>query len=131
MAFGKKPPKVVDLLEISNFLCKVPCTRVLTQFLAKCCKKWFFTKCHTFCNILPKIGSKPLSTVLCTKSCLFRGDRQVLVVFHQMPYFLQHFAKNWVKTLVHGTLHKKLLISRRSTTFGGFLPNAILFATFC
>ena len=26
-----------------------------------------------------------------------------------MPYFLQHFAKNWVKTLVHGTLHKKLL----------------------
>ena len=48
-----------------------------------------------------------------------------------MPYFLQHFAKNWVKTLVHGTLHKKLLISRRSTRFGGFSPNAILFATFC
>ena len=37
-----------------------------------------------------------------------------------MPYFLQHFSKNWVKTLVHGTLHKKLLISRRSTSFGGF-----------
>ena len=48
-----------------------------------------------------------------------------------MPYFLQHFAKNWVKTLVHGTLHKKLLISRRSTSFGGFSPNAILSATFC
>ena len=48
-----------------------------------------------------------------------------------MPYFLQHFAKNWLKTLVHGTLHKKLLISRRSTSFGGFSPNAILFATFC
>ena len=48
-----------------------------------------------------------------------------------MPYFLQHFAQNWVKTLVHGTLHKKLLISRRSTSFGGFSPNAILFATFC
>ena len=47
-----------------------------------------------------------------------------------MPYFLQHFAKNWVKTLVHGTLQKKLLISRRSTSFGGFSPNAILFATF-
>ena len=40
MAFGEKPPKVVDLLEISNFLCKVPCTRALTQFLAKCCKKY-------------------------------------------------------------------------------------------
>ena len=80
---------------------------------------WFFTKCHTFCNILLKIGSKPQCTVLCTKSCLFRGDRQVLVVFHQMPYFLQHFAKNWVKTLVHGTSHKKLIISRRSTSFGG------------
>ena len=53
------------------------------------------------------------------------------MVFHKMPYFLQHFAKNWVKTLVHGTLHKKLLISRRSRNFGGFSPNAILFATFC
>ena len=31
-----------------------------------------------------------------------------------MAYFLQHFAKNWVKTLVHGTLHKKLLVLRRS-----------------
>ena len=48
-----------------------------------------------------------------------------------MPYFLQHFAKNWVKTLVHGTLHKKLLVLRRSTSFGGVLPNAILFALFC
>ena len=73
---------------------------------------------------------KTLVPILCTKSCLFRGDRQVLVVFPQMPYFLQHFSKNWVKTLVHGTLHKKLLISRRSTSFGGFSPNAILFATF-
>ena len=96
------------------------------------------------------------------------------MVFHQMPYFLQHFAKNWVKTLVHGTLkkkvatfeeintfwwfftkchtfcnflqdfaknwdktlvhgtfYKKLLVLRRSTRFGGFSPNAILFATFC
>ena len=52
------------------------------------------------------------------------------MVFQQMPYFLQHFSKNWVKTLVHGTLHKKLLISRRSTSFGGFSPNAILFQHF-
>ena len=74
---------------------------------------------------------KTLVTLPCRKSCLFRGDRQVLVVFHQMPYFLQHFAKNWVKTLVHATLQKKLLISRRSTSFGGFSPNALLFATFC
>ena len=44
-----------------------------------------------------------------------------------MPYFLQHFSKNLVKTLVHGTLQKKLLISRRSTSFGG--SNALLFAT--
>ena len=42
-----------------------------------------------------------------------------------MPYFLRHFSKNLVKTLVHGILHKKLLISRRSTSFGGFSPNAI------
>ena len=53
------------------------------------------------------------------------------MVFHELPYFLQHFAKNWVKTLVHGTLHKKLLVLRRSTSFDGFSPNAILFATFC
>ena len=39
MAFGEKPPKLVDLLEISNFLSIVPCTRVLTQFLEKCRKK--------------------------------------------------------------------------------------------
>ena len=48
-----------------------------------------------------------------------------------MPSFLQHFAKNWLKTLVHGTLHKELLVLRRSTCFGGFSPNAIPFATFC
>ena len=52
------------------------------------------------------------------------------MVFHQMPYFLQDIAKNWVKNLVHGTLHKKLLVLRRSTSFGGFSQNAILFATF-
>ena len=92
---------------------------------------WFFTKWHTFCNIFLKIGSKPYCTVLCRKICLSRGDRQGLVVFHQMPYFLQHFAKNQVETLVHGPLHKKLLISRRSTSFGGFSQNAILLATFC
>ena len=92
---------------------------------------WFFTKCHTFWNLFLKIGLKPWCTVLCTRGLLFRVDRQVLVVFHQMPYFLQHFAKNWLKTIVHRTLHKKWPISRRSTSFGGFSPNAILFATFC
>ena len=39
MAFGEKPPKLVDLLEIGNFLCKVPCTRVLTEFLEKWSQK--------------------------------------------------------------------------------------------
>ena len=29
-----------------------------------------------------------------------------------MPYFLQHFAKNWVKSLVHGTLHEKFVLLR-------------------
>ena len=91
---------------------------------------WFFTKCDTFYNIFLKIGSKPQRTLLSRKSCLFRGDRQVLVVFHQMPYFLQHFSKNWVKTLLHGTLHKEFFISTRSTNFGGFSLNAIFFATF-
>ena len=83
-----------------------------------------------FLQHFSKNGSKPQCTVLCTKSCLSRGDRQVLVVFHQMLCFSQHFSKNWVKSLVHGTLHKKLLTSTRSTSFGGFSPNAILFAKF-
>ena len=83
-----------------------------------------------FATFFYKLGQNPSAQVLCTKTCLFRGDRQVLVVFHQMLYFLQLFSKNWVKNLVHGTLHKKLLISRRATSFGGFSPNAILFATF-
>ena len=51
---------------------------------------WFFTRFHTFCNIL---------------------------------------LKNWVKTPVPETLHKKLLVLKRSTPFGGFSQNAILFAT--
>ena len=29
-----------------------------------------------------------------------------------MPYFLRDFSKNWVKTLVHGTLHKSCLFQR-------------------
>ena len=40
MAFGEKPPKLVDLLEISNFLYNVPSKKVLTQLLAKCCKRY-------------------------------------------------------------------------------------------
>ena len=34
MAFCEKPPKRVDLLKTSNFLCKVPCFRVLSQTMA-------------------------------------------------------------------------------------------------
>ena len=80
-----------------------------------------------FARFFQKLGQNPSARYFATKSCLFRGDRQVLILFHQMPYFLQHFSKDWVKTLVHGASHKKLLISRRSTSFGGFSPNAIPF----
>ena len=55
--------------------------------------RWFFNKCHTFCNILLKIGSKPQCTVLCTKRCLFRRDREVSVVFHQISYFFNILLK--------------------------------------
>ena len=89
---------------------------------------WFFTKSHTFCNILLKIGSKPYCMVLCTKSGLFRGDRHVLLVFHQMPYFLQHFAKNWVTTLLHGTLQKKVAYFEEIDTFCWFFTKC---DTFC
>ena len=123
--FAKYCQKLGQNPSARNFALKVAYFEEIDKF------RWFFTKHHTFFNILLKIGSKPQCTVLCTKKCLFRGDRQVSVFFYQMPYFLQHFAKNQVKTLVHGTLHKKLLISRSWTSFGGFSPTAILFAAFC
>ena len=134
-SFGSFSPNPILFATFCSKLGQNPSARYFTQKVAYFEEIdkfwWLFTKCHTFGNILLKIGSKPQCTVLCTKNSLFRGDRQVLVVFHQMPYFWQHFSKNWVKTLVHGTSHEKLIISRRSTSFGGLSPNATLFATFC
>ena len=91
---------------------------------------WFFSKCHTFCNFLLKIGSKPLNIVVCTKRVQFWRDRHVLLVSHKMPYFFQLFAKNWVNTLKHCSLLKKCLVLARSTRLSSFSQNAILFATF-
>ena len=45
-----------------------------------------------------------------------------------MPYFLQHFAKNWGQNSSARYFAQKWLISRRSTRFGGFALNAILFS---
>ena len=39
ITFGEKPPKRLDLAKTRHFLCKLPCFRVLTQFLEKSCKK--------------------------------------------------------------------------------------------
>jgi len=50
------------------------------------------------------------------------------MVFHKMPYFLQLFPENLSKTQKHGSLHKKLLVLAKSTSFDGFSQNAILFA---
>ena len=52
-------------------------------------------------------------------------------IFHKMPYFLQLFAQNLIKTLKHNSLHERLLGLAKSTSFDGFSLNAILFATFC
>ena len=84
-----------------------------------------------FATFSLKFAQNPKNMVVCTKSCQFWRDRQVLVVFHKMPQFLQLFAKNLVKILRHGSLHKKLLVFKRSTSFGGFSQNAVGFATFC
>jgi len=48
-----------------------------------------------------------------------------------MSYFLQLFAKNLVKILKHSSLHQKLLVLKRLTSFDGFSENATLFATVC
>ena len=36
-----------------------------------------------------------------------------------------------LKTLKHGSLHEKLLVLAKSTSFDGFSQNPRLFATFC
>ena len=84
-----------------------------------------------FATFFQKLGQNPSARYFAEKVAYLEEIDKFWWFFHQMPYFLQHFAKNWVKTLVHATLQKKLLISRRSTSFGGFSPNAILFSTFC
>ena len=53
------------------------------------------------------------------------------MVFHEMPYFLELFANNLVKTLNDRSLHKKLLLLKRSTSFDGFSQTPTLFAKFC
>ena len=50
------------------------------------------------------------------------------MVFHKIPYFLQLFTKNLVKTLKHGSLHENLLVLAKSTSFNGFSQNPILFS---
>ena len=77
MAFSEKPPKLVDLLEISNFLCKVPCTRVLTQFLAKCMA----------------FVEKPPKLVFSLKIMTFRAKYHVLGFW---PNFYQNMRENMV-----------------------------------
>ena len=55
MAFGEKPPKLVDLLEISNFLCKVPWTRSLDPIFRKMSQKvWHLVKNHQNLSISSK-----------------------------------------------------------------------------
>ena len=40
-----------------------------------------------------------------------------------MPYFLQVFAENVMKTIKHGSLHEKLLVLAKFTSFDGFSHN--------
>ena len=83
-----------------------------------------------FAIFFQKLGQNPSARYFAQKVAYFEEIDKFWWFFTKCPTFLQHFSKNWVKTLVHGTLQKKLLISRRSTSFGGFSPNALLFATF-
>ena len=84
-----------------------------------------------FATFYSKLGQNPSAPYFAQKVAYFDEIDKFWRFLTKCLYFLEHFAKNWVKTLVHGTLRKKLLISRRSTSFGGFSPNALLFATFC
>lgn len=81
---------------------------------------WLFTKCHTFLNFLLNSWSKPQNIVVSTKSSQLWRDRHLLMVFNKMPYFLNLFSKNLIKTLKHDSLHQKMLVLARSTSFDGF-----------
>lgn len=81
---------------------------------------WLFTNCHTFLNFLLNYWSKPQNIVVSTKSSQFWRDRHVLMMFNKMPYFLNLFSKNLIKTLKHDSLHQKMLVLARSTSFDGF-----------
>ena len=84
---------------------------------------WHLTTCYT---------NRTLPTLLwCRRMAFFFADSRqssteilrkcfsVPWLSDFLPFHLLLFCK------CHGTLHKKLLISRRSTSFGGFSPNAI------
>ena len=53
------------------------------------------------------------------------------MVFNKIPYFLQLFAENLMKTLKYGSLVEKLLVLSKSTIFYGFWENQTRLATFC
>ena len=51
------------------------------------------------------------------------------MLFHKIPYFLQLFAENWMKTPKHGSFHEELLLLAKSIRFDGFSQTLMLFAT--
>ena len=53
------------------------------------------------------------------------------MVFHKIPYFLQFFPENFIQTLKHGSLLKKLLVFAKSKSFDSFSQDAKFFATLC
>ena len=78
---------------------------------------WFFTKCHSFATFFLKFGQNPKTWQFAQKNCQFWRDRHVFVVFHNLPQVLELYAKNLVKTLKHGSLHKKVASFGEIDTF--------------
>ena len=149
MAFREKPSKLVDLLKTSNFMCKVPCTSVLTEFLANVAKTMAFGQKQSklvdlleISNFLCKQpGTRVLTQFLAkcckkygiwwktTKTCRSSRNKQLFVQCTIQKSFDSTFSKMLQKVWHLVKNHQNLSISSKLATFCakyralGFWPN--------
>jgi len=68
---------------------------------------------------------------VCTKNASLKRSTSFDVFLKKLgDIFWNFLLKILVKTLKDGSLHKKLLVFKKLTSFDGFSKNTILFATF-
>ena len=105
MKFSEKPPKRVDVPKTWNFLCKLPCCRVLTNSNLQ--QKG--AKTMAFCKKTPKLVDLFKTSNFFVQTTMFQGFEQILSKKLQKQW---HFVKN----------HQNLSISSKLATFLCKLP---------